>query len=131
MSAKDGCVLVPQVGEEFYSFDVFQTRVFNYGKAAHVQFVKVDCHKIESAKMSKNTSTYPDKFVYRYVKFKCKHGGKHRSESKRALFLKTKHILISNRLLYLAQTLVPGEVQHWKVKRVRGVVMILPSMVQS
>ena len=35
--SQDGCVLVPQVGEEFDSFDVLQTRVFDYGK--NIQFV--------------------------------------------------------------------------------------------
>ena len=74
----------PQVGEEFDSYDELKERVFNHGKATHVQFVIEDSRKVESANktMGKTASKYPDKFVYRYVKLKCKHGGTHTSKSK-------------------------------------------------
>ena len=39
----------PQVGEEFDSYDELKERVFNHGKATHVQFVIEDSCKVELA----------------------------------------------------------------------------------
>ena len=39
----------PQVGEEFDSYDELKERVFNHGKATHVQFVIEDSRKVELA----------------------------------------------------------------------------------
>ncbi|XP_014677048.1 PREDICTED: uncharacterized protein LOC106816920 [Priapulus caudatus] len=66
-----------QVGNEYNSFDELNDAIRDYSEQHSVLFVKDDCKKVasENAKLGPNTTKYPDRFVYRFVRFRCKHGG--------------------------------------------------------
>lgn len=63
--------------DEFDSYAEFLAKLEEYGKQHSVQWVKTDSKSVECAnrRVSEAALLYGEKFVYRYVRFRCKHGG--------------------------------------------------------
>ena len=73
-----------QIGDEFDTFVNFKAHLDQYSKEKNVQFCIADSCTVESAntKLSQNAKQFDARFKYRYVRFRCKHGGKLRTSSK-------------------------------------------------
>ena len=68
--------------DEFDSYDEFFTKLVEHGQTHSVQWVKSDSKSVESANRNVSNAAllYDKKFVYRYVRFRCKHGGERREK---------------------------------------------------
>ena len=69
-----------EVNDEFDSFYEFEQILKSYSRRNYMQFTKNDSNSIVSAnkKLTPHARRFPERFVYRNVKYKCKHGDKER-----------------------------------------------------
>ena len=91
------------VNQGFETFIEFKQRLETYSKQNYVQFVLADTKKIKqiNKRMSTNEKRYCNKFVYKYVKFRCKHGSQHIRPRSDCSYTRPNQRFVSRGLFYL------------------------------
>ncbi|XP_069960572.1 transcription activator GAGA isoform X3 [Cherax quadricarinatus] len=76
MSCSEGNLDLFQ-GAEFACYRDLEKAIRAHSEATYIHWVKSDCKKVVTANqcLTRDTDQYESKFVYRYIKYKCKHGG--------------------------------------------------------
>ena len=73
-----------EVGQEFHSYEDFESAFKRICNANNWTFVKHDSKsvKVANKELKSDSQPYSAKFRYRYVRFRCKHGGSIRKRGK-------------------------------------------------
>lgn len=73
-----------EVGKEFNTYEEFEHVFENTCKENNWTFVKSDSKSVKQAnkELKSESKPFPERFRYRYVRFRCKHGGSIRKKGK-------------------------------------------------